>query len=169
LIWFFFLDASDISGVRLFALEIGDSEIWKRFPRQKSPYEIAAGRHIENPSADQRYFCDIARKELITLFSLLHMPEKSRGRKAITKTNTAMEGPSKTVSFEADLMDLDSRFEELTKPMYKGKRIDEPIPTAVVNSAPLLSNETGQMGTITRFSQSQGLSKTAHRFFQLLC
>jgi len=64
------------------------------------------------------------------------MPEKSRGRKPVkggrgTITN---DGPSeKKVSFEADLMDLDEKFEELTKPIYKGKKLDDPIPSAVVS------------------------------------
>jgi len=39
----------------------------------------------------------------------------------------------KTVAFDVDeQMDLDERFEELAQPMYKGKRIDDPIPSPVV-------------------------------------
>ena len=46
------------------------------------------------------------------------------------------DSPSeKNISFEADLMDLDEKFEELTKPIYKGKKLDDPIPSAVVSLA----------------------------------
>jgi hypothetical protein len=66
------------------------------------------------------------------------MPEKSRGRKSAATGGGGtgrMEdrGPKKTVTFDVDeQMDLDERFEELTQPMYKGKRIDDPIPSPVV-------------------------------------
>ena len=46
----------------------------------------------------------------------------------------------KSVAFEPEKMVIEDSFEELTKPIYKGKRIDEAIPTAVVNpfTLPLL-------------------------------
>jgi hypothetical protein len=65
------------------------------------------------------------------------MPEKSRGRKpAFAPASKTAEASTskKNVSFEAEQMDLDERFEELKKPMYKGKRLDDPIPSPVVNS-----------------------------------
>lgn len=64
------------------------------------------------------------------------MPEKSRGRKPAKPGGRRLinDSPSeKKVSFEADLMDLDEKFEELTKPIYKGKKLDDPIPSAVVS------------------------------------
>ena len=68
------------------------------------------------------------------------MPEKSRGRKSAATGGGGggtgrMEdrAAKKTVAFDVDeQMDLDERFEELTQPMYKGKRIDDPIPSPVV-------------------------------------
>jgi len=64
------------------------------------------------------------------------MPEKSGGRKAGTGGGRLMNDSAseKKVSFEADLMDLDEKFEELTKPIYKGKKLDDPIPSAVVQT-----------------------------------
>jgi len=44
-----------------------------------------------------------------------------------------MESVSKKgVSFEAEQMDLDEKFEELKKPIYKGKKLDDPISSPVV-------------------------------------
>jgi hypothetical protein len=40
----------------------------------------------------------------------------------------------KNVSFEAEQMDLDEKFEELKKPVYKGKNLDDPISSPVVCS-----------------------------------
>jgi hypothetical protein len=62
------------------------------------------------------------------------MPEKSRGRRTATGMDKTVSSDSlkKNVSFEADHMDLDDKFEELKKPMYKGKRIDDPIASPVV-------------------------------------
>jgi hypothetical protein len=62
------------------------------------------------------------------------MPEKSRGRRTATVVDKTVssDGLKKNVSFEADQMDLDDKFEELKKPMYKGKRIDDPIASPVV-------------------------------------
>jgi hypothetical protein len=67
------------------------------------------------------------------------MPEKSRGRKSAATAGGGGTGrmedraAKKTVTFDVDeQMDLDERFEELTQPMYKGKRIDDPIPSPVV-------------------------------------
>ena len=34
--------------------------------------------------------------------------------------------------FDTDQMELDDRFEELKQPVYKGKKLDDPIPSAVV-------------------------------------
>lgn len=40
----------------------------------------------------------------------------------------------KTVSFDLEgQMDIDERFQQLAQPMYKGKRIDDPIPSPVVS------------------------------------
>jgi hypothetical protein len=64
------------------------------------------------------------------------MPEKSRGRRG--KDAVAMD---KSVSFADEMMDFDDKFEELTKPMYKGKRIDEPIPNAVVIAISVLTSD----------------------------
>ena len=68
------------------------------------------------------------------------MPEKSRGRKSTGGGGTArMEerAAPKTVAFDVEeQVDLDERFEQLTKPMYKGKRIDDPIPSPVVRPPP---------------------------------
>jgi len=72
------------------------------------------------------------------------MPEKSRGRKSAATSGGGGGGgggtgrmedraAKKTVAFDVDeQMDLDDRFEELTQTMYKGKRIDDPIPSPVV-------------------------------------
>jgi len=67
------------------------------------------------------------------------MPEKSRGRKPARGGGRMAESAQtkKTVSFEPEQMDIDDKFEELTQPMYKGKRIDEAIPSAVVYPAHL--------------------------------
>jgi len=43
------------------------------------------------------------------------------------------DGLKKNVSFqEVDNMDMDEKFEALRQPMYKGKKLDDPIPSAVV-------------------------------------
>ena len=60
------------------------------------------------------------------------MPEKSRGKKTTGGTRKATDKPKKNVSFETDSMDLDEKFEELTKPVYKGKKLDDPIRTPAV-------------------------------------
>jgi hypothetical protein len=70
------------------------------------------------------------------------MPEKSRGRKSAATAAGGGGGGTgrmedraakKAVAFDVDeQMDLDERFEELTQTMYKGKRIDDPIPSPVV-------------------------------------
>ena len=62
------------------------------------------------------------------------MPEKSRGKKAASGTRKGTDKglPKKNVSFETDVMDLDEKFEELTKPVYKGKKLDDPIRTPAV-------------------------------------
>lgn len=64
------------------------------------------------------------------------MPEKSRGRKPARGGGRMVDDgqTQKAVSFEPEQMDVDDKFDELTKPMYKGKRIDEAIPSAVVGS-----------------------------------
>jgi hypothetical protein len=44
-----------------------------------------------------------------------------------------MESASKKdVSFEKDQTDLDDKFEELKRPVYKGKKLDDPVASAVV-------------------------------------
>lgn len=71
------------------------------------------------------------------------MPEKSRGRGGrangggrvipvagevkLEKNGTMQQG-----IFEAEQMELDDKFEELKQPIYKGKKLDDPIPSAVV-------------------------------------
>lgn len=62
------------------------------------------------------------------------MPEKSRGRKAGGSGGKGVDErlSKKNVSFEAELMDLDEKFEELKKPFYKGKKLDDPIPSPAV-------------------------------------
>jgi hypothetical protein len=50
---------------------------------------------------------------------------------------------AKQVSFEDDVMEVDDKFEQLKQPVYKGKKLDDPINTAVVRSPlppPLLSS-----------------------------
>ena len=63
------------------------------------------------------------------------MPEKSRGGKAAEGRGGRGEEdgqPNKSVSFEADLIDLDYKFEQLKQPVYKGKKLDDPIPSPAV-------------------------------------
>jgi hypothetical protein len=62
------------------------------------------------------------------------MPEKSRGRRAAggMRNATGKGQPKKNVSFETDLIELDEKFEELTKPVYRGKKLDDPIRTPAV-------------------------------------
>jgi hypothetical protein len=70
------------------------------------------------------------------------MPEKSRGRKATArggrggaKGGAAHEGAAaKQVSFEDEVMEVDAKFEELKQPIYKGKKLDDPINTAAVQN-----------------------------------
>jgi hypothetical protein len=38
--------------------------------------------------------------------------------------------------FEVEQMELDDKFEELKQPVYKGKKLDDPIPSAVVSFLP---------------------------------
>ena len=86
------------------------------------------------------------------------MPEKSRGRRA--KDDAGMGGVAKSVSFEDEMMDLDDKFNELTKPVYKGKRIDEPIPTAVVTGIPCFaSNHQDKWELLPAFLKVKGLVK----------
>jgi hypothetical protein len=66
------------------------------------------------------------------------MPEKSRGVKRSSAKGGRITEDSvskKNVSFEVEQMDLDERFEELSRPIYKGKRLDDPIPSPVVRFA----------------------------------
>ena len=67
----------------------------------------------------------------------------------------------KTVSFEADLMDLDEKFEELTKPIYKGKKLDDPIPSAVVQTPFrwLLLTQQDKWELLPAFLKVKGLVK----------
>lgn len=62
------------------------------------------------------------------------MPEKSRGRKSLRGGGrmSSDEAPRKHVSFEADQMDLDEKFEQLKAPIYKGKMLDDAISSPVV-------------------------------------
>jgi hypothetical protein len=62
------------------------------------------------------------------------MPEKSRGRKTAIGGEKTMRDDTvkKNVSFEVEHMDLDEKFEELKKPLYKGKKLDDPIASPVV-------------------------------------
>jgi hypothetical protein len=63
------------------------------------------------------------------------MPEKSRGKKPAKGEKSINYGPStKNVSFEADLIDLDEKFEELKQPVYKGKKLDDPIRSPLVRT-----------------------------------
>ena len=83
------------------------------------------------------------------------MPEKSRGAGKAAQDDDL----KKNVSFEADLISLDDKFEELKKPVYKGKRLDDPISSVVVRSSRFVR------GLMTRingnccppFSKSKGL------------
>jgi hypothetical protein len=62
------------------------------------------------------------------------MSEKSRGRKTTVGGEKTMRDDTlkKNVSFEVEHMDLDEKFEELKKPFYKGKKLDDPIASPVV-------------------------------------
>jgi hypothetical protein len=62
------------------------------------------------------------------------MPEKSRGRRTAIGGQKTMQDDTlkKNVSFEVENMDLDEKFEELKKPFYKGKKLDDPIASPVV-------------------------------------
>jgi hypothetical protein len=87
------------------------------------------------------------------------MPEKSRGRKATKATGGRMETVSnKNVSFQAELMDIDAKFEELKKPMYKGKRLDDPIASPVVRPIHFCESNSRINGSCYRhFSRSKDL------------
>jgi hypothetical protein len=73
------------------------------------------------------------------------MPEKSRGKRSSArggrggaKSAAANDAaPPKQVAFEDEVMEVDAKFEELKQPVYKGKRLDDPINTAAVQ-LPLL-------------------------------
>lgn len=39
---------------------------------------------------------------------------------------------SKQVAFESEQMDLDDKFEELKAPLFKGKKLDDPIKSPLV-------------------------------------
>lgn len=67
------------------------------------------------------------------------MPEKSRGRKALRGgARMASAADTKTqVAFEAEQMDLDEKFEQLKAPLFKGKKLDDPIKSPLV-SLPVL-------------------------------
>jgi hypothetical protein len=88
------------------------------------------------------------------------MPEKSRGRKAAKAAGGRMEVVSKkNVSFEAEQMDIDEKFEELKKPMYKGKRLDDPIASPVVCSMRSYRSNCRINGSYYQhFSRSKDLS-----------
>jgi hypothetical protein len=71
------------------------------------------------------------------------MPEKSRGRGGKRKGTgrmMPMVGEVKLENddtmqkgiFEVEQMELDEKFEELKQPVYKGKKLDDPIASAVV-------------------------------------
>jgi hypothetical protein len=65
------------------------------------------------------------------------MPEKSRGRSTAKRGAriTGGDGPlQKSVTFEAEQMDLDDKFEELKQPIYKGKKLDDPISSPAVQT-----------------------------------
>jgi hypothetical protein len=71
------------------------------------------------------------------------MPEKSRGRKA-SRGGGRMAPASETkkqVAFETDQMDLDEKFEQLKAPLYKGKKLDDPIKSPLVFIPCLLEME----------------------------
>lgn len=64
------------------------------------------------------------------------MPEKSRGRK-VPRGGSRMASTSETkkqVAFESGQMDLDEKFEQLKAPLYKGKKLDDPIKSPLVLS-----------------------------------
>lgn len=89
------------------------------------------------------------------------MPEKSRGRSTAKRSArvTGGDGPSqKNVTFEAEQIDLDEKFEELKQPIYKGKKLDDPISSPVVQ-APIglivVADGTGQMGIASCIFESQ--------------
>jgi hypothetical protein len=95
------------------------------------------------------------------------MPEKSRGRSAAKRgvKATGGDGPSqKNVTFEAEQMDLDERFEELKQPVYKGKKLDDPISSPVVQK-PIgviaVADWTGQMGAASCIFESQRTCEAA--------
>ena len=60
------------------------------------------------------------------------MPERSRGGRRATGMEMRGDTSTDNVSFDDEHMDIDAQFEELKKPVYKGKRLDDPIPTAMV-------------------------------------
>lgn len=89
------------------------------------------------------------------------MPEKSRGRSAAKQGTrvTGGDGPSqKNVTFEVEQMDLDQRFEELKQPVYKGKKLDDPISSPVVQllmGINAITDGIGQMGATSGIFESQ--------------
>jgi len=50
------------------------------------------------------------------------------GEVKLEKTDPMQQG-----IFEVEQMELDDKFEELKQPVYKGKKLDDPIPSAVVS------------------------------------
>jgi len=50
------------------------------------------------------------------------------GEVKLEKTDPVQQG-----IFEVEQMELDDKFEELKQPVYKGKKLDDPIPSAVVS------------------------------------
>ena len=63
------------------------------------------------------------------------MPEKSRGRKALrgSARMASAADTKKQVAFEAEQMDLDEKFEQLKAPLFKGKKLDDPIKSPLVS------------------------------------
>ncbi len=63
------------------------------------------------------------------------MPEKSRGRKALRggARMASAADTKKQVAFEAEQMDLDEKFEQLKAPLFKGKKLDDPIKSPLVS------------------------------------
>ena len=53
---------------------------------------------------------------------------------------------SKQVAFESEQMDLDDKFEELKAPLFKGKKLDDPIKSPLVLS---LLPEAGGLEALT--------------------
>ena len=61
----------------------------------------------------------------------------------------AADTAKKQVAFEAEQMDLDEKFEQLKAPLFKGKKLDDPIKSPLV-SRPLSSRQRAQ-GTASNY------------------